>query len=309
MDVGSAAVRAWLEERWEGEYAAMSARDPAEGTATEGTTAEGTATEAMAAGKTAAQPAKAVVVDAAARVSVGASGHVAQHADGDALSPTVNSSASSFVASAPSSFTCPNPTELASAFDLDGDAAISSCEIKFAYQPLAALLRDAGRPRDVRPRQLMPGCAALYRCLAAPAKAADPVKAAAPAEMVAPPSQGGPQEALKKDDDMAAEETVVEEEKEREEEVVGEALCRRGDLGPFPCLEPGCAAHGIAIGCRQLARGTACDKRFSEVWARPQGWAARLRVWEACPRACSLCAEEPGPRRGMPTQNMGSCDA
>ena len=343
VDVGSPAVRAWLEERWEGEHAEMSAREEqareeqeegeeqGKGTQAQETKAEATAAEAKAAEEKAAEgatvhPSDAANMDeAAVRVSVGASGDVSKPS---AASSTTFSTSSTSAAS----FSCPNATELSSAFDLDRDSTISSCEFKFAYQPLAALLRDAARPKDVAARQLMPGCAALYRCLAAPAKAAPakaaPAKAAqakaapAKAETV---SEDKPQEGVQMGEDKAAE-AVVEEEKEdvlesvtedkeedkeeeKEEEEVGEALCRRGDLGPFPCLEPGCAAHGIAIGCTQLARGTACDKRFSDVWARPQGWAARLRVWEACPRACSLCGEEPAGRSGAPARNMGSCDA
>ena len=92
----------------------------------------------------------------------------------------------------------------------------------------------------------------------------------------------------------------------------GEALCDRGDLGPWPCLEAGCEPHGIAISCSRLA-SSSCDARLDEVWAAPQRWAARMRVWEVCPHACGLCgggpgAEQPDQQQGRGGQ-MGSCDA
>ena len=39
-----------------------------------------------------------------------------------------------------------------------------------------------------------------------------------------------------------------EEEDEHEELHVDEALCGRGDLGPFPCLEEGCEVRGGLTG-------------------------------------------------------------
>ena len=105
---------------------------------------------------------------------------------------------------------------------------------------------------------------------------------------------------------MTQESDAAAARREKGEEEVGPALCSRGDLGPFPCLESGCHAHGLAIGCRHLAKGGACDKTFGDVWQRPQGWAARLRVWEACPHACDLCDE---PQEAERRPIMGSCDA
>lgn len=192
--------------------------------------------------------------------------------------------------------------------------------------------------------------------------------------------------------DEAAAEEVDEEEVDEEE--VDAALCRRGDLGPFPCLEDGCEKHTVAIGCRELAavRGlsgfllptsyflcptsyptegarfcerrtllsnrlpsslrtccmqcriapqcifmldwpygilpttrplifsscdagscdaccaqSSCNMQLGEIWRAPQRWAARMRVWEACPQACRLCGE---PERAQgPNEDAGSCDA
>ena len=72
----------------------------------------------------------------------------------------------------------------------------------------------------------------------------------------------------------------------------GLTLCERGDLGPFPCLEAGCEASGVAVSCDHLARDArACARKFSDVWTHPQLWSAAMRVREACPIACGLCAD------------------
>lgn len=153
---------------------------------------------------------------------------------------------------------------------------------------------------------LPPACAALYRCLEG--DGAPPARA---------PAAGGQTLHQTSADDVADGETTVGvavgaggdavtlSRAPWEESEVGEALCARGDLGPFPCLEDGCEPHGVAISCARLAKGKACDEPFTSVWRRPQRWMEGLRAWEACPVACGLCGEAEPP----PSPQMGSCDA
>lgn len=269
VDVGAPAVRQWLEKRWAGKVD-LNSGDVSAAAAREQTPSTTVSTSVSARGGTALE-----------------SAHREEWVGGKSPETT----------SARLPYSCPNASELAIAFDLDLDGVVSLCEWRFAYQPLQALLRTVSRRKDLTESRLMPGCARLYRCLAIPAR---------------PPKhhddQNGIREGVEAQASHGAKAAAADwQEGEKGEEEVGPALCSRGDLGPFPCLESGCHAHGLAIGCRHLAKGGACDKTFGDVWQRPQGWAARLRVWEACPHACDLCDEPQEAERRPPM--MGSCDA
>ena len=175
---------------------------------------------------------------------------------------------------------CPTEAELTAHLDLDGDGEVSDCERRFLYKPLAQMPLERNRLPTMR--DIMPGCARIYKCLA-----------------TSPPMPQANQ-------DLPHTREVIEMKATSQ-------MCHAGDLGPFPCFEEGCERYtGIVMDCPRLKEGGACSDLFSQVWKQPQSWAARLRVWEACPHSCGLCDEEVrrlqeaamARRRGG-----GSCDA
>ena len=181
------------------------------------------------------------------------------------------------------------------------------------HRPLERLAQPAERTAAEHPAgevlgasQLHPRCADLYRCLST----AESCVAAPTAERpLAPPPDAAPRRAgwrgrlttgLSEPETQAGGATAAA----TALETIGDALCSRGDLGPFPCLEEGC--YAVAIPCSDLAESS-CDARFAEVWAAPQSWLRDMRVWEACPVACGMCSRR-AVAAGEP-RITGSCDA
>jgi hypothetical protein len=171
---------------------------------------------------------------------------------------------------------CPASDEVLAALDANDDGQISPCELRPVYRPLSRLRASGHSSRESsHPSSLAPSCASLYHCLEAP--------------------------------------LTADESRHAVESSRGEPPCEQGDLGPFPCLEEGCEAHGVAITCGALRRGGACEKAMTDVWKRPQHWAAGMLVSDVCPVACGRCGRDvettPAGGGGGGHERIGSCDA
>lgn len=230
-----------------------------------------------------------------------------------AADAAAGASADAAAASPAASQLCPDCAELVRHLDVDDDGSVSRCEMGMLYTPLADLVRQEGG----RLHALQPGCRELYQCLEVPppeppsplsAEVRTPDCVRAPGQSGAAPSATdsvsvGGSGALRSVDSAST---------HREEEVDA-ALCQRGDLGPFPCFEPGCEKYEAVISCGVLGRShDGCNSKFAELWTRPQRWAANMRVWEACPVACGLCELQRRSWRssmGGSGGGGGSCDA